>query len=288
MKHILYVSVLVLFFSSCSSDFDNPVNKHQNYLYKDSLIFVAYSSLNHNYPINTLSHFIAAAKCGFNSLKADLRITKDSVLILCHDLGFTLDNNGRIINFDSHNYIPISDMMSDDVLALEINAFNKEMGYYEHPMSFEDFLILCDKLNVIPYITIRMEQQSSTLERLFKILKSYNKENTVILNIFPPKISTCQSIRNYYKTPICLTLNVGNYITYELISALDSIENLAICIYYDNLDSVSEIINILDEKGIGLYTWYVSNDSEYKKALALGCVGFQVDNADFFSNLSMP
>lgn len=277
LRSCVFYFIIVLFFSSCEKNNFNIDRGFNRFYFKDSLLFVAYSTLNHQYPINSLSHFRAAAEYGFNSLKADLRITKDSVLILCHDSGYTFDKDGRITRFDSENCIQISDMLSSVILDLEVSFYSKSMGYYEHPMLFEDYLVLCDSLNVIPYVTVRGDHLSSTLNTLYGVLRSYDKEDSVIINVFPPSIKTCSFIREYGNTPVCLTLFQGDSITQELISDVEPLGNISICVHFSCLDSITpEIKRMLDEKGIGLYTWYVSNEEECKNAISVGCEGFQV------------
>ena len=256
----------------------------RDFKYKDSLLCIAYSGLNHSYPMNSLLHFEAAIEYGFHSLKTDLQLTKDSQLVLCHDEGYTFDNNGRIISFDPENCTLIHDLSFEDVLSLEFRIFYTEIRGYEHPASFDDYLALCKKNNLIPFITIRQNYVEETLSSMFSLLSKYDFLEDAILNIFPSTISTCKSIRSSYKTPICYTLYEGEVLSDEIINLVDMMGNAAICINYSSLESVTlEQIKYLKEHGIGLLTWFVSNEEQYHYALSRGCMGFQVTRKEVAS-----
>ena len=79
---------------------------------------IAYSDLTLA-PMNSAEHFYLAAHLGFDALKGDVRITRDNGLILCHDEGFTLNENGRIGGYDRNCHTRFLDTDFADVMKLE-------------------------------------------------------------------------------------------------------------------------------------------------------------------------
>ncbi|MBQ3951061.1 MAG: ATP-binding cassette domain-containing protein, partial [Oscillospiraceae bacterium] len=89
------------------------------YRFDGKFLVIAYSSISGGPPINTKEHFAYCAEHGFDGLKTDVRITSDNKIILCHDAGFTFDQNGRITNYNASDNTPIHDLTYAECVALE-------------------------------------------------------------------------------------------------------------------------------------------------------------------------
>lgn len=250
----------------------------------DSIIVnIAYSSLNDQCPINTEEHFELAAQLGFNAMKTDLRLTKDGELVLCHDAGFTLNEKGRIISFDSANHRKIHDMKLSEVLALEHEAYYNNLGYYAHPTTLKAFLEICKKSDIIPYITIRNEYVDETVTKVLELLELYDLKERVIINNYPPSIETCCKIRD--KAPflaICYTIGKDASISTQTIDTVDSLGNAIICIHKDKLMDLSEMLwrYTMKDKNLRIFAWDLRSKQEYSFLIAKGCKGFQIMNKE--------
>ena len=293
MKKII-VNIFVIFLSlpiwSCEKDnfdYNYPPEYVQKLRarYDDITLDIAYSSLNDNCPINTLEHFEAAVQYGFNALKTDLRLTKDGALVLCHDPGFTLNSEGRIISYDEKNHRKIHDMTLNEVISLEHDAFHEQLGYYAHPTTLKAFLELCVQNNVIPYITIRNEYEDETVTIIKSLLESYNLTDRAIINNYPPSVNTCNEIRR--KLPyisICYTKGNGIPITKDIINIVDALGNAVLCIQRDRLQEMSESIwEYSRKKGIRIYGCEIREKADYDLFIAKGCKGFQIQRKEVIS-----
>ncbi len=247
--------------------------------FDDSILNIAYSTLEDDIaPVNTVSHFEYAISKGFNVLKSDMRLTKDNEIILCHDAGFTLNEEGRIIGFDESNNTLIRDLNKDDILKLEHAGFYEDLGKYEHPTTLEKFLIICKTNNVIPYITFRSEYIEETLSALVPVLEKFNYTHKCIINANPPSVDKCYQIRKLLPfVTICHTLSTTDLITTDVINQVYRMGNAYLCANTDALDNVDkEVLDYSRSKEIRILGWFVSDPNSYEKYIANGFCGFQI------------
>ena len=239
-------------------------------IYDDRILDVEYSALD-EYP-NTIYFFESAYAKGFRAFKADLRITSDNGIVLCHDSGYTLDTSGRIQTFDGNNYTPIRDMTLSDVLSLEFSQ--QTNGAYIHPSTLDDFLVFCKKNCCIPYITIRNEYVEDTIEALYVSLLKYKMEQKVIINLFPANTSIVSSLLTKQRTwLICDTKGTSVALNQEQIDASANLGCTYLCLYKDNKDSITEdLIIYASNKNLRIWLWGSTlNDED----IMLGITGQQ-------------
>lgn len=157
--------------------------------FDDKFQIIAYSTVGVA-PINTEEHFLYCVKNGFDGLKCDVRITSDNKLILCHDVGFTFNDAGRITTFNPEKCTLIRDMTYKDVIALEYET--EYNGKYCHPIGLDTFMTICKRYGKIPYITIRGAADSAedgnlapTVSKLVvDAVKNFNVVRNCIINSF--------------------------------------------------------------------------------------------------------
>lgn len=251
--------------------------------FDNCILNIAYSQLNDDIaPTNTETHFNYAISKGFNVLKADMRLTKDNKIVLCHDAGFTLNEDGRIIGYDEDNNILIRNLDRDAIINLEHSYFYDSLGKYEHPMTLEKFLVICKINNVIPYITFRSEYIEETLNALTPILEKFNYTHKCIINVNPQNIDTCYQIRKYLPfISICHTLSSAVLITKDIINQVYRIGNGCLCANTNALDKIDkEIFDFSRNKEIRLLGWFISDKESYKKYVNNGFCGFQITSSE--------
>ena len=152
------------------------------YRFDGKFLVIAYSSISGGPPINTKEHFAYCAEQGFDGLKTDVRITSDNKIILCHDAGFTFDQNGRITNYNASNNTPIHDLTYAECVELEYAE--QYQGDYCHPCGIDDFMIICKRKGKIPFITIRDEYVSDVATLVADALNKYAMTRNCIINSF--------------------------------------------------------------------------------------------------------
>ncbi len=145
---------------------------------------IAYSQLyGEEAPINSAEHFEYCAQMDcFTSIKADVRITKDDGLILCHDKGFTLNKEGKITGYNQHKQVLITNLTTEQCLSLEYENYYNDNSY--KVTDFETYIRICKKYNKIPFITVRDEKINIIVSKMIPILEKYDLVEKCIINSF--------------------------------------------------------------------------------------------------------
>ena len=151
---------------------------------------ISYSNLWSYGPINTEMAYETAGFFGFDAIKGDVQISADNVLIMCHDAGYTLDENGKITTYSASNSTAIRTMQSADILALE-HAMN-DLG--AHPCTIDDYLRICAKWGKIAFVTIRDADIDVIAPILLAALKRWNLQHKSIINSFT--LASLKIVRN--------------------------------------------------------------------------------------------
>ena len=119
-----------------------PINQ-----YDDKIVDITYNAAYYaQYPGNTYGNFLASIQAGFGGLKADMRLTSDNKIVLCHDSGYKLNSDGDIIPYNSAEYassVEIHDKTFAEITALK---FAEQVGGQDiNPCSLDDMLYLCKR-----------------------------------------------------------------------------------------------------------------------------------------------
>jgi len=154
--------------------------------------YIAYSRIaNDEGPVNTLEHLRYCATLPFQTLKADLRPTADGKVILCHDKGFTLNEEQRITRFNKEDCKVILDMTEKECLSLEHQQTYG--GKYCKVAPFEPFIRICKESGKKAFITVRNEDVDTVVCQVMPILEAYGMIENSIINSFT--LSTLESFR---------------------------------------------------------------------------------------------
>lgn len=257
------------------------------------MLNIAYSSIDARHVINTKEHFLYAMSLGFNSLKADMRLTSDNKIVLCHDAGFTLgtqadvpskgeDVVGRILPYDSHNMTLIHDMTCSDVLALE--HFNRVaygyLGYRSNPTTLEEFLKICKLYGLIPYITFRDEYVNATAVELKRCLYKYGLYEQAIINCYHADNAAVEVNSVLPGVQICYTVDRYSKTHRSIQTEIDSAYNLNckfVCINSADLSLLTDAdIQYAQARGIYMLAWGIDTDSLYQDCISAGINGGQI------------
>lgn len=171
-------------------NYDDVLLKIQKSKFDNQFLYISYSQISGlSSSINTKETYEYCAKNGFNSIKGDVRPTSDGELIMCHDAGFTLNSDGKIVTYNAESSTPIINMTKAECLALEHNVTGN------HVCDFETFLRTCKKYGKIAYITIRNEHiDDIVVPKMFEYLDKYSMRDCCIVNSFT--LDTLKSVRN--------------------------------------------------------------------------------------------
>ena len=233
-------------------------------------------------PINSAEHFQLAAHLGFNALKGDVRITADNKLIMCHDAGMTLDENGRVTTYNSSNAIVIKDTNYADLMALEYVANNGVLGHYAKVCDFDMFIRICKETGKIAYITLRENGIPNLVAGVMDTLKKYRMEDHCVINSYT--LATLQEVRKYSDTiPLSMVINLGATLTTEMIDKVIPLGNAIVTMFlYPTDDPISlwdksaEALDYAAENDVQIHMAQVGSYADYSAMVQRGVQGFHL------------
>ena len=233
-------------------------------------------------PINSAEHFQLAAHLGFNALKGDVRITADNKLIMCHDAGFTLDENGRVTTYNSSDSIVIKDTNYADLMALEYIANNGVLGHYAKVCDFDTFIRICKETGKIAYITLRENKIPNLVAGMMDTLRKYHMESHCVVNSYT--LDTLREVRKYSDTiPLSMVINLGATLTKEMVDKVIPLGNSMVTMFLyptDNpiglWDASAEALAYAAENDVQIHMAQVGSYSDYSDMVQRGVQGFHL------------
>lgn len=252
------------------------------------ILNIAYSEMGLA-PWNTMEHYYIAAKLGFNAIKGDVQVTKDGKLVMCHDAGFTFDENGRITEFNQEkNCTLIRELTLEECMNLEYVEFSKSSEYCARVATLDDFVWLCAKEGKICYITLRERDLDVLIPETLRIIKKHNMKERCIINSF-----TMETLKRMRAADPDITLSHVQppfaVLTKEIVDGVVALKNAMVCMFsfdpysyekpvgnYEVIDKSKEAMDYAKELNIPLFQAQVYNLEDKKKLIEYGFTGFQI------------
>ncbi len=244
-------------------------------------INIAYSQISNpvSTVINTAEHYnLVGQTDGFDAIKGDIQITSDNELVMCHDNGFTFDDNGRITTFNKDDCTLIRNMTYADVIALE-HARQFE-GVYVHPTGIDSILRACKRYGKIPFITIRDEKIDVIAPILIDKLRKYSLETCSIINSFT--LASLATIRQYSDIVFLsqvIDLNNNQILSQRIIDKINEFGNVVISVFDSDASTVettnAEMIEHAKSRGIRILGAIFNNSDTIEYVLNNGFSGGQ-------------
>lgn len=145
----------------------NPIPKHRY-----PFIISAHRGDHTHAPENTLQAYANAIQAGADFVEIDLRTTRDSVLVIMHDVSVNRMTTGAGI---------VRDMSYDSLRLLRVSdKTHPEWGAYEIP-TFEQVLKLCRGK-----IGIYLDFKDADVRAAYALIRQYGMEDQVIVYINAP------------------------------------------------------------------------------------------------------
>lgn len=247
------------------------------------MLHIAYSTIELAI-INSAEHFLTAAKLGFNALKCDVQPTSDGELVLCHDPGYTFDENGRIMqSYDANNFTAINTLTAAEIAVKEYAGQHYAQGYYTHPCFLEDFIRICKEKGMVAFVTIRDDNIPDIVApKLIEIVKKYGMEDHVIVNSF--NINSLKAVRNLHKT--IYLHQVKNYetvLTNAEVDAIDALGNAMISMYVypsatgtEKLTASESALAYAKMRNVRVYNGQIFTYEQYQESINRGISGVQI------------
>ena len=230
-------------------------------------------------PGNSEIHFREAIRRGFHGLKADMRLSRDGEIILCHDDGYTFDEAGRITAFEQNCRTAIRDLSAKEILKLRFAATYG--GVAHAPCTLETMLGLCRDSGRIAYLTLRSCEswRAETIVRMTELLRRFEMTGRTIINIFPPGFpeavrmvdDLCPGLR------YCNTMEQDTPLNEQIIedSAARGFRIICLCGLTDGAFDPALAVRAA-AAGIHIWCWGLETREALTDAVRRGATGFQM------------
>ena len=140
-------------------------------------------------PENTLSAYKLSKQNGFKYVECDVSFTSDGVAVLLHDTTIDRTSNGTG---------SIKDLTFEELRTLDFGSWKSITYEGELIPSFEEFISLCKKIGLYPYIELKTNDSYSTeqIYGLIDIVRRYGMLDKVTWISFSS--SYLNTIKEYY------------------------------------------------------------------------------------------
>lgn len=115
-------------------------------------------------PENTLAAYRLSAQSGFNMVECDISFTKDGYAVLLHDDTIDRTSNGTG---------DISSLTLQQVRALDFGSHLSAAFAGEKIPTFDEFLVLCERLGLHPYIELKVAPTTAQAKQLVDAVRAH-------------------------------------------------------------------------------------------------------------------
>ena len=224
----------------------------------DKITLISHRGIATEAPENTLPAYVLAAKKGFKYVETDIRATADGVWVLTHD-----NSLKRMTGFSGKcEQMTFAQVRSHPVIK-GANAKN-----YKNLLipSYEEYLGICVKYNLIPVIEIKTypeEYENAPYRDILSLLKKYNINNAIIISFSASALSEIRKFdKNIKMLYLCKTLDD------ETLKTVKKLDNCVIDCSYKALRKSPDIAKKAVENGMELAVWTV--DKKVQAEIAIG------------------
>ncbi|MEY8000758.1 glycerophosphodiester phosphodiesterase [Clostridium sp. Mt-5] len=215
---------------------------------------IAHRGFSGLYPENTMLSFKKAAEAGADGIETDLHVTKDGVIVICHDetIDRTTNGSGFIRN---HTYEEIRKFNAGE--GEKIPSLDELLSYVKD----KDLLLNLElKNDIIHYNNL----EKNTIDKIYQ----YKLEKNVIISSFNHK--SMQKVKQYdnsIKTGLLYGTAIYKPEEYAKKMGADALHPLF------SLVMDAKIVQDIKKSGILINTYTVNRKNDMKKLIDLGVDG---------------
>lgn len=235
---------------------------------------IAHRGFSGKYPENTMRAFEAAVKAGCDGIETDLHMTKDGVIVICHDekLDRTTDGEGFIVDY---NY-------------KELQKFNAGIHFNEGAFSdkiptLDEFLDFVKDKGL--FINIELKNNifiyTGLEEEVIKRIHEYRLEENVILSSFNHySMVKVKQLDPGIKTGLLYSATLYNVHEYAKKLGADAVHP-----FFPSLQD-KNIVRKIKESGLKINTYTVNEKIYMKQLMDLGIDGIITNFPDMMKELT--
>ncbi|MBC2582669.1 glycerophosphodiester phosphodiesterase [Clostridium sp. DJ247] len=229
---------------------------------------IAHRGFSGMYPENTMLAFKKAVEAGCNGIETDLHMTKDGVIVLCHDEKIDRTTNGTGL---------IADYTYEELCKFDAGIKFGQQFHGEKIPSIDEFLeYVKDKdilinLELKNNIIIYKELEKKIIDKIYE----FQLEEKVILSSF--NHYSMVKVKEYdstIKTGLLYTATLYNVHEYAKSTGADALHPFFPAI----MDRA--IVSNIKENGIIINTYTVNEEKYMKKLISLGINGIITNYPD--------
>lgn len=225
---------------------------------------IAHRGFSWRAPENTLPAYQLAYEKGFRFVECDLGFTSDKVPVLLHD--YTLDRT-------SNGTGNISDISFDDVRKLDFGSWMSSSFAGTKIPSFYEFIDLCKRLSLHPYIEVKETQTNEELDELIRIVNKFGmKEYVTFISFGYSQLTHIKS-----KLPTTRLGYVVQEINSEIVERTKALKTGLNDVFIDTFSYTDESMELAIYDSIPVEIW-VANDEDKIQTLHPYVSGVTSDN----------
>lgn len=257
-----------------------------------SFNIIAYSTVGEaDCSINTAEHYHHCGRMEYTSLKGDVQPTSDGGLIMCHDAGFTLNENGFIEKYDR---IHARTRAIRDMTAAECLSLRHKCEDGNRVTDFDTYIRICKRYGKPAFITIRDQHMEDVVPAMLEVLDKYRMRRHCIVNSFT--VESLEAVRAADADIMLSNVLPGRKIlTKEDIDRAERLGNCLICTFlfpftdypedvngdgatdgFDALELSRGALDYAREKDVRVYSAINKSFSEIDRLLTYGVMGAQM------------
>ena len=220
---------------------------------------------------NTMEAFHGGITAGASGLECDIRFTKDNVIIISHDP--TVERLTEECR--EYHLTNVNDVTYEELKNIELIQEYQNEKYKGHICLFEDYLVLCEKNNVIPVIELKWTNgiysdnnnkdvfDYSNIDKVIKIIEKHGLLDKCYIISF---MSGCvEYIKTKYpgvKLQWLCSSNVNDNVEWCLNNGVDIDINYNYC--------SKELVDKFHNKNLKVNIWTLNDQTLLDKYLEMG------------------
>lgn len=208
-------------------------------------------------PENTLAAYRLAKEKGFSYAECDVSFTKDNVAVLLHDTTIDRTSNG------SGN---IADLNYEELLQYDFGSWKSSAYAGEKIPTFEEFIALCKKIGLHPYIEIKNDGETYTQEQvqaLVAIVEKYDmQDNCTWISFSLDYLAYVKNVDSTARLGYVSSKTIDQSMINSVLALKTDTNEVFLDISYNMLNENNVMLAALN--GLAVETWTVDNTNEIK------------------------
>lgn len=227
-------------------------------------------------PENTLPAFVLSKKYGFTYVETDVRLTSDNVPVLMH-LDYINDVARNPDGTELSSTVYIADITYAQALEYDYGIWKSEEYAGTKIPTFKEFITLCKKINLRPYIELKIPMTQVQIDALILIVKNLGMLTKVTWISF-----ITDNLAYILNTDAHARVGklVYGYTTAEIdvvATALNSaVNNVFLDMEYSYFDQVTN--DYAQSKNMDVELWIVDSSANMISLAEIGATGFTTNN----------